>query len=225
MRLHVEALFTRDASGCLLAVNEPGGGPAPWFFLGRTVEGVLVWLRRDVSDAFATDLRALCGAEPRGFDVEPNSIKDAPFITRVSLEAPVTKIWTGPAFEVPTDLPDSGSAVRVTADNADVLNPYLEAWHADVDAATPMVVVLVGRSAVSVCASVRVTAQAHEAGVETHPAFRGRGYGPKAVAAWAKAVRERGCIPLYSTSWSNGSARGLARKLGLVQFGSDLHVT
>jgi len=30
---------------------------------------------------------------------------------------------------------------------------------------------------------------------------------------------------LYSTSWSKGPSRGLARKLGLRQFGADLHVT
>lgn len=34
MRLHVEALFTRDAAGRLLVVNEPTGAAAPRFFWG-----------------------------------------------------------------------------------------------------------------------------------------------------------------------------------------------
>jgi predicted GNAT family acetyltransferase len=76
-----------------------------------------------------------------------------------------------------------------------------------------------------VCASVRVTVDAHEAGVETHPDFRGRGQGARAVAAWATLVRESGAVPLYSTSWSNEASRRLASRLGLVQFGSDLHIT
>jgi predicted GNAT family acetyltransferase len=72
---------------------------------------------------------------------------------------------------------------------------------------------------------VRRTARAHEAGVETHPAFRGRGFAVRAVAAWARAVRATGVLPLYSTSWENHGSRGVARRLGLVQLGSDLHVT
>jgi hypothetical protein len=36
MRLHVEALFTCDAAGRFIAVNEPAGAVAPRFFLGRT---------------------------------------------------------------------------------------------------------------------------------------------------------------------------------------------
>jgi predicted GNAT family acetyltransferase len=78
--------------------------------------------------------------------------------------------------------------------------------------------------AVSVCCSVRVTDRAHEAGVETHPEFRGRGHATRAVAEWAAAVWQLRCVPLYSTSWENASSRALARRLGLVQFGADLHI-
>lgn len=227
MRLHVGALFTQDAGDRLLATNEPNGGIAPKFFLGRTDEGSLCWLRRDVDLALAADLEALCGAEPTGLDVEPVPVRDAPFIERLSRAAPVARIWTGPAFVVPTNLSTSSSSagVHVTPDSAAVLSPYLEAWRKDVETHAPMVAVLVGQHAVSVCASVRFTTHAHEAGVETHPEFRARGYAAQAVAAWASAVRDRGCVPLYSTSWRNVASRRLAMRLGLVQFGSDLHVT
>jgi predicted GNAT family acetyltransferase len=72
---------------------------------------------------------------------------------------------------------------------------------------------------------VRVTPTAHEAGVETPKQFRGRGYGGQVVAAWASAVRSLGCIPLYSTSWQNVASQAVAHKLGLVQYGTDLHIT
>lgn len=84
--------------------------------------------------------------------------------------------------------------------------------------------VLEGR-AVAVCCSVRRTDTAHEAGVETAAALRGRGHGAAAVRAWIRALREAGPLPLYSTSWQNGASQSVARKLGLLRFGNDLHVT
>ncbi|HZS91689.1 MAG TPA: GNAT family N-acetyltransferase, partial [Chloroflexota bacterium] len=42
------------------------------------------------------------------------------------------------------------------------------------------------------------------------------------VAGWARAIRASGRIPLYSTSWDNHASQAVARKLGLVQYGTDL---
>jgi predicted GNAT family acetyltransferase len=73
----------------------------------------------------------------------------------------------------------------------------------------------------SVCFSARNTPVAAEAGVDTVEEFRGRGYAPAVVAAWARAVRQEGRVPLYSTSWDNLASRSVARKLGLVMYGAD----
>jgi RimJ/RimL family protein N-acetyltransferase len=72
-----------------------------------------------------------------------------------------------------------------------------------------------------VCFCARITALAAEAGVETVEAFRGQGYASIAVAGWADAVRRRGLIPLYSTSWENVASQGVARKLGMIHYGDD----
>lgn len=71
-------------------------------------------------------------------------------------------------------------------------------------------------AAVSVCCSDRVPSRAHEAGVETLKEYWDRGYGTAAMAGWAIAVRELGCIALYSTSWDGGASQRVAAKLGLV---------
>jgi predicted GNAT family acetyltransferase len=87
-----------------------------------------------------------------------------------------------------------------------------------------MFAVVVDGHAVSVCCSVRETAEAFEAGVETVAAHRRRGYAPRAVTAWAREVRAMGRVPLYSTSWQNEASRAVARTLGLIHFGTDLHI-
>lgn len=216
MRLHVEALFTCDTAGHLVAVNDAGRAAAPRFFLGRTGEGSAWWFRHDLDAALTSDLDALCTRDPHAAD---------PFIDRLARAAPVRKTWTGPAFCFPVNLLPANDGMRVTADNAGVLSPYLDDWQGDVAEGVPMVVVVEDGKAVSICASVRVTENAHEAGVETHRAFRGRGHAARAVAGWARDVRALGRIPLYSTSWENTASQAVARKLGLRQFGVDLHIT
>ena len=79
--------------------------------------------------------------------------------------------------------------------------------------------------AVSLCFTARLTARAAEAGVTTHPDHRGRGHAATVVAAWARAIRASGRIPLYSTSWTNAASQSVARKLGLIHYASDFSVT
>lgn len=221
MRMHVHGLFTHDARGRMVPVNEPGGAPAPRFFLGRTAEGSVWRFRHDVDDDLARELERLCRAEPAGddFRLSPGAAE-----TYAALLAPVQRTWAGPAYHVPRDLPASGDAVRITTANAELLRPHLEAWLGDVATAQPLLVSAERGRAVSICASVRITSEADEAGVETAAAFRGRGHAARAVSAWAAAVRELGRVPLYSTSWENAASQALARSLGLRRFGADLHI-
>jgi predicted GNAT family acetyltransferase len=88
-----------------------------------------------------------------------------------------------------------------------------------------MVALTVDGHAVAVCCSGRRTSMAHEAALETAPPYRGRGYAAQVVTAWAGVVRDMGRVPLYSTSWQNEASRAVARKLALIHFGSDLHIT
>ncbi|MEP6705207.1 MAG: GNAT family N-acetyltransferase, partial [Acidobacteriota bacterium] len=91
--------------------------------------------------------------------------------------------------------------------------------------AQPFVALLENGRAVSVCRSVRVMPEAHEAGVETVAEFRGNGYVVEVALAWARLVQDAGAVPLYSTSWENTASQAVANKLNLDLFGADFHVT
>jgi hypothetical protein len=225
MRLHVEALFTHDARGDLLLVNDVGGGPAPRFFLGRTVDGSVQRYRSDVSRELRRTVEAASAIAARGtedFDAPLNAL---PYEAILARDAAVARTWIGPAFCFPPDLPSHDETILVTEANVHVLHPHLVDWIPDVQLHPPMFARIVNGHAAAVCCSVRITEEADEAGVETASPYRGRGYAAQVVAAWARAVREMGRVPLYSTSWQNEASRAVARKLGLIQFGSDLHIT
>lgn len=221
MRMHLDALYTHDAAGRMLAVNEPGGPRAPRFHLGRTAHGSVWRFRDDVDDGLVRALESLCRAEPAGDEFLHPPYGAAPY---EALLAPVGKRWTGPAYHFPNPPLASSGAVLITAENADLLRPHLPRWLGDVAHARPMLAALADGAAVAVCRSVRITPQAHEAGVETAPDFRGHGHARRAVAAWAAAVHAMGRTPLYSTSWENTASQALARSLGLRRFGADFHV-
>ena len=225
MRLHLEALFTLDRLGRLLGANDASAAPAPRFFMGRTLDGNVWAVRHDVPKVLASQLNARAAEMPAGLDAGAPPEQLQPFLGTLASHQPVTKTWVGPNYSFPHHLPCSEGTVIVTSTNASVLSPHLEEWLEDVAQAVPMTAYVDSGHAVAVCASVRVSARAHEAGVETHPEFRGRGHGSRVVAAWAEHVRGIGLIPLYSTSWENVPSRRVAAKLGLIHYGSVFHIT
>ncbi|HEX8946355.1 MAG TPA: GNAT family N-acetyltransferase [Gemmatimonadaceae bacterium] len=224
MQLHVEALFTHDAAGDIVRVNEPGGARAPRFFLGLTVDGAVLRFRDDVDHDTRRELRAASERDVGTLPIE--SLRDpSRFEIILARGAPIEKTWTGPAFCFPQHLPSSVESTPITDANATLLRAHFEGWVADVQSCQPMFAAVVDGHALALGCSVRRTSEAHEAGVETAPAYRGRGYASQTVAAWAGAVREMNRVPLYSTSWDNDRSQAVARKLGLILFGADMHIT
>jgi RimJ/RimL family protein N-acetyltransferase len=224
-RLHVETLFTHDHDGRLLTVNEPAGAPAPRFFLARTLHGDVIRFRQDVDSALARELEATCREDQAPDITAPTASMQVKLEALLERAAPIHKRWSGPAYYFPDTFPDVPDAVRISGDNAHLLEQHLSDWIEDVARSQPLVATLESGHAVSVCCTVRRGSHAHEAGVETVPAFRGRGYAVKVTAGWAHEVRRAGLTPLYSTSWENAASRAVATKLGLKQYCADLHFT
>ena len=224
--LHVRALFRHDARSRLLTVNEPdGGGPAPRLFFGRTREGNLWRFRADLPESLVGELEALCLDEPPAAELQGEPRHAEAYVRLLETHAPARGTEAGPAYRFAEYPEPKGALSAVTEANADCLHGGFEKLVEELPTYQPFVALLSEGRAVSVCRSVRVTRDAHEAGVETLPDFRGKGYAGEVSAAWARRVRDAGAIPLYSTSWENGASRAVAAKLRLVPFAADFHIT
>lgn len=231
MRRHLDALYVGDADGRLLAVNDGSGKAAPRFLLGRTVEGCLWRFGAGLPDEVVERLERVCRSEPPlASDDDREPLHRGAYIEILARHAEDVETWSGPCYsaaagcDFATDHRSAHRVVNLQEPDAHLLKAHLPEW---VDAATswrPMCAVVEEGQAVSICASVRQTVEAYEAGVETAPAFRRRGCAAAAVAAWIRAVGRLGVEPLYSTSWHNAASQQLAASLGLSIIGNDFSV-
>lgn len=220
MRVRVEALFTHDAHGRMLRSNEPDGVPAPRLFLGRTRSGHVFRLGQAVPDSLARRLAGIIDREPPQDDLRAPPVGAEALRDALERDAPIVRETAGPAYRFPDALRSPSIAVvSITAESARLVQEtwpdlVLPDWQ-------PCFAVVRDGAAVSVCFSARRGRQAAEAGVNTLPEFRGRGYAAAVTAAWGAAVRDLGLVPLYSTTWDNTASQGVARRAGLLMFGAD----
>ncbi len=228
MAIQVRALFTSDAESRLLLVNEPGNlvTPAPRFFLGRTPAGNVMRFRADLPEELVQELKALCTDEPplqTEFDAPPRHVER--YVQLLEAYTPVESVSAGPAYYFSENTLPSRQPVVITESNREVLEGGFENLVAELSLWQPFVALLEGGRAVSVCRSVRITAEAHEAGVETLPHSRGKSYAKDVVAEWARRVRAIGALALYSTSWDNKASQAVARGLRLRFYGANFHMS
>lgn len=222
----VRCLFRHDQAGRITIANECGGARAPRFYLMRTPAAACWRFRDDLPAAIADQIEELCRDEPTRANLREPPRHARRYRALLEADMPIEREWSGPAYRFPRSVAaPTGEVVAITLVNTDLLVADFADWLPDTGWRDPMVALLHEGRVVSLCASVRITPAAHEAGVETLPAVRGRGFAGGVVAAWARAVRNLGAEPLYSTSWENTASQAVARKLGLVPFGSDFHVT
>jgi RimJ/RimL family protein N-acetyltransferase len=227
IEVQLDVLLARDARGRLTSTRDPAARPAPRLFLGRSGEGNVFAVRRDVDRATADALDRLCAAEPRL--AAPAAERSPACRERVrELLAPVELEWRGPAYVLPEELPHDDRAREVTA-AGEGSSEWLGAfpWLAErFEALAPVIIAFDAGRPAAVCHSPRGrTAFAAEAGVETLEPFRGRGLATAAVACWARAVQRSGRLALYSTSWENRASQAVARRLSARLYGEDWHVT
>jgi RimJ/RimL family protein N-acetyltransferase len=214
--LFLRTMFVFDRRGRIVATREPAPArnPGPLFTLIRSASATAWAIRADVPAELAAQLNDLAREEPPLRDRH-----DVPFHADRYVSLCGGQSNGGPAFSFPENIAQPRAAVLVS--ELKPLEQHFRGWIAvEIPERSPIRAVMEGGFAVSVCFCARNTAWAAEAGVETAPAFRGRGFAPRVTAAWALAIRASGRIPLYTTSWSNHESLAVARKLGLVHYAS-----
>lgn len=227
MLAHIELLinvsFCCDPDGRLRAVNEPEKPPAPRFYMVRTLAGNHWRFRYDLPAATIKQLDQLCQAEPHPADLTRPPQQYSAIKAVLAAQAPLQDEYRGPAYWIPPGSASPANVVRITAANAQLLQPLFP-WVLplpQVPRRGVLMATVVQEMAVALCYCARIPDQVTHAGVETAEVFRGHGYATAAVVGWAAEVRRQGLIPLYGTTWENLASQRIAHKLGMVFYAED----
>lgn len=213
--LHLQTAFVLNDERRIISTREPDPRPGPVFSLVRGKDSCAWAVRADVPQEIAEKLDNFARQEPPVSD-----LRDAPLYADQYVSLAGGRVESGPAFVFPDVIAQPTGIVPV--EELRLLERNFTGWTADeIPGRLPMLAVVEDGHAVSVCFCARLSDVAAEAGLETAAAFRGRGFGPRVTAAWALAIRASGRTPLYSTLWSNSASLAVARKLGLVAYGSN----
>jgi hypothetical protein len=194
----VEALYRCDHRGRLVSINQWNGGAAPRFYLMRTADGVVCRFRGDLPDDLVGRLENLCNQEPRGEPLGKLPARYSQYLDLLSSHAPVNRVWAGPVYMSTRDIRPSAYPTAIDDNNAHLLRGGFEDWLPDVPHRRPFMAMIEDDHAVSICASVRIS---------------------------ARAVRLLGATPFYSTSWDNIASQRVAGRLRLSLVGVDFHLT
>ena len=218
MNIHAKVLFKHDIDNRLTTINEPPFDLAPKIFIGVTTSGNTVRFLNSLDKSIVVKLQLTIGT---------NTCTELGEVIRILTEGrQVNNFWMGPAYVFPVIKGRTWSnVIQVTHENKELLKLDFPFTYKDFKYKEPCFVVIKDNKPVSICCSSRQTSKASEASVYTHEDYRGKGYGIEVTNAWAAEVQKQGRIALYSTSWDNFASQALAKKLVLIQYGIDIHMS
>ena len=224
MEMQVKTLYTHDNKNFIRNINDLDGKSAPRFFYGRTLEGNVVRFRYDLPQDIMKNLTELIDGETISCNLPKTTVLLEKIKEILQGHGKIQEIDEGPAYIVPKGIKFPRDVVRITKENVHILKDSFKYMLSELEYWEPCFVKFVDGKVASICFSSRIANTSHEAGLETMPDFRGRGYALEVVAAWADAIYEMKRIPIYSTSWNNTSSQSVAKKLGCELYGVDLSI-
>lgn len=236
LEARLDALYQRDERGRLLFRNQWDAGDAPRFHLMAGLHTSVRGYGAEVPDEIVAAIERLFTDDPPN-SVEPGKsgwLPRMPALAAASegwlqIQQQGLPAWCGPVYRFPKtlaviDRPNSSGAraLRLFTQDTAALRDTMPDWEPDVAHRQPFVAMVeADGNAQAVCASVRIHPALHEAGIETLPAMQKQGYALATATAWARAVRDLGADPVYSTSWHNAASLAVAARLRLEQFAVD----
>ncbi|MBV8719414.1 MAG: SET domain-containing protein-lysine N-methyltransferase [Chloroflexi bacterium] len=135
---------------------------------------------------------------------------------------------SGPRYLIESGVSFHGSAELIRSDSGDPTqlqagNPGnwgADEWQDLLDGRLgPWVIARQNERVISICHTPVANAKAADAGVWTHPEFRGHGHAAATTAEWAALMRQCGRLLFYGTSRTNRSSQRVAARLGLRAIG------
>jgi hypothetical protein len=236
---HVATSFAFDDAGRIVRNADPDRGAAPRLYIGGCDAGNLAYVRNDVGAATADAIRRLVAGEPPldTPDRAPEHVDD--YVALLAAEAPIERHGQGvnycfPSnFEYRHDVHTVGSDARpaelarlgLTPDR-ELPAPLVAIGFSTVGRLwAPWCVALHDGEIASLAETVRIGPTGAEAGVNTIPDLRGRGFAAAATAGWAMAPSLRGRMRFYSTAVTNRSSQRVAERLGLHVIGASFTLT
>ena len=209
-----------------------GSDAGPELVLARARHGVRARISKRVRPEVARTLVAEIedGAPPgEDFGTPPPQLERCRVVLEDALGAavrlapgsgPSYLIEPGVSFRTTAELirSDSGDPMQLRAANPG--NWGADEWQDLLDGRLgPWVMAMHGERVISICHTPVANASAADAGVWTHPDFRGQGHAAAVTAEWAALMRASGKLLFYSTSRTNRSSQRVAARLGLRRIG------
>ncbi len=223
LELEYATLFDHDSGGRLAPVDRHGN-PAPDLTIGRTDGAVVPRLRNDLPNGLAAELAELAAREPVTASLEDSPRFDREYRRLLGTGDAAPEVFAAfvlSATPVSPGLKEEQPVAVATLDRAALGGfPRLAA---DLEIGRPGFAVLRDERTVAVAFSSRSVAGAAEAGVETLPAHRGRGYATAVTAAWAEAVRRSGRVAFYSAAAGSAASLAIGRKLSGAPYAVMTH--
>lgn len=238
----VATYVTLTESGRIRYRTTPDQAPGPLLYLAGCDSGNVVCIREDIGEETARAIEALAEDEPPLRDRDSTPVHSDDYVDLLSREAKVQQWNSGLVYTFPDDFrynhdvnlvrSDTPEGDRLVArfaeqgmpeelvaqgfvDTSEFWAPWCMAFDGDEIAS---IAFTVGRGP----ASADVSA---EAGVNTMPRFRGRGFASAATAGWASHHSIRGRTLFYSTQRANAASQRVAERLGLRFIGASFTVT
>ncbi|MET3196653.1 GNAT family N-acetyltransferase [Gottfriedia sp. OAE603] len=213
---HVQVLYKHNEFNQITHINELPYDNAPSIYIGTSKYGKIVRYSNDLDGNLVNDL-------DQAIQLSSN-IEIAEIFNILNKYKQLSSVWIGPAYVFPKLRKQSlTDVVKITDSNKELLKAKFPYTYEEFEYKQPCYAIIQDDMAVSICCSARQTSMAAEASLYTLEEFRGKGYGLDVSNAWAMDIQSQGRIALYSTSWDNFSSQSVAKKLNLIQYGTDIN--
>lgn len=223
MERHIEALFILNLQSKLVSINEPWDKtkPAPRLYVGKTIDGNIIY--KFGCNVLYETLKKLEYYIKKETVNTNDGIKYIQEYSKI-LESKDHSQEISYYYDNGKDIIiDNCSIINENNIKEYILNEFEWLKH-EIKYCQPCYGIINNGRIISVCRSVRITKEAHEAGIETNDKYRGNGLAGKVLIKWAKDVQNRGCIPLYSTLKENKASQRVAEKTSLKEIGIGISI-